>query len=67
MMLRIYLKSGNVLRLSGILEYKIENSGNEITSIQLKQERRFLRWIQRETLLVQTIDMRQIEAITVSR
>lgn len=65
MKLRIYMKSGNVIVLPGIKNYKIKNVGNAITYLQMDQTF-FSRCFSRVRLLIQTIDLSQIEAITVS-
>lgn len=66
MKLTIYMKSGNAIKLSGIEEYKIENKGNEIVGLTLKQKRRIFGVVPTNTLLVKTISLDQIEAITCS-
>ena len=62
MTLRIYMKSGNCIVLPHVKEYKITNRGDEIIGVELK--RRGI-W-SGENLLVKTIALSQIEAITKS-
>jgi len=64
MILTIYMKSGNAIKLTGIDEYKIENRGNEIVGVTLKQKPKILGIFPRDKLLVKTIAMDQIEAVT---
>jgi hypothetical protein len=64
MKLKIYMKSGNVIALSGIEEYKIENTGNEITSLEITQKHKIFGVFPSTRLLVKTIALDQIEAVT---
>lgn len=60
--LTIYLRSGSEIVLDRVTEWTIKNQGNEIVSISLTQSR----WAKRK-LLVKTIDLSQIVAITKSK
>jgi hypothetical protein len=62
MILRIYMKSGNVLRLPNITEYEVETKGDNI--VGLKIERKDTWWGSGEKLLVSSINLSQIEAVT---
>ena len=66
MKLKIYMKSGNIIKLYGVEEYKIENIGNEIVGITLKQKHRIFGVILADKLLVKTIALDQVEAVTCS-
>jgi hypothetical protein len=58
--LNIYMKSGNVIRLDGIKEYEIKNQGDDIVGFQIEWHK------PNQRLLVKTLDLRQIEAVTVT-
>lgn len=60
MKLTVYLKSGNKIVLPFVKDYKIQNRGDEIITLEIVR-RNF--WPGRR-LLVQTISLSQIEAIT---
>ena len=61
MTLCIYMKSGNVIDLAGVTEYEVTPGDNAPKYLKLKQmERRGVQY-----LIVSTIDLAQIEAITV--
>lgn len=60
MKLTIYLKSGNKIVLPFIKDYNIRNSGDEIISLEIV---RHSFW-PGQKLLVKTIALSQIEAIT---
>jgi len=64
MKLNIYMKSGNKITMGNVKNYEIGNSGNEITKIFI--ERGSFWGGGGERLLVKTIDLSQIEAVTVS-
>jgi hypothetical protein len=61
--LTIYLKSGNTIRLSFIKEWTIRTSGNTVTHLEIKRLGIF-DWLPTKKLLVASIDLSQIEAIT---
>ena len=61
MILTFYMKSGNRIRVRGVKEYTINNAGNEIIGLSLKYY--WFRFGKR--LLVKTMDLSQIEAVTV--
>lgn len=66
MVLNIYMKSGNRLRLRGVKEWKFNTRGNEVVGITIERSR-FATWFGTgERLIVSTIDMSQIEAVTVA-
>ncbi len=63
--LTIYLKSGNTIRLSFIKEWTIRTSGNTVTHLEIKIKRLgIFDWLPTKKLLVASIDLSQIEAIT---
>ena len=57
--LRLYMKSGNVIEIDRIKDYTIKNEGNAIVGLNLTWKN------PRQQLLVKTIDLTQIEAVTV--
>jgi hypothetical protein len=61
--LTIYLKSGNTIRLPFIKEWTIRTSGNKVTHLEIKRLGIF-DWLPTRKLLVTSIDLSQIEAIT---
>lgn len=64
--LNIYMKSGNRLRLRGVKNWKFDTRGNEVVGITIERSR-FAKWFGAgERLIVSTIDMSQIEAVTVA-
>jgi hypothetical protein len=58
MILEIFMRSGNKIVIDGVSEYKIKNSGDEITGLTLTQDEHATR-----LLLVKTIALSQIEAV----
>lgn len=60
MRLTIYMKSGNRIRLTGVKSYTAKNMGNEIVSLRIA----YHRWKISPRLLIQSIDLSQIEAMT---
>ena len=62
MKLNIYMKSGNVIRLRGILEWKTTTNDVGVSSLYIKRRK----WVFGEKLVISTIDLAQIEAITTS-
>ncbi len=62
MILTFYMKSGNTIRIDGVAAYTIKQSADDpdaIVSLNLTQRNN-----QRTSLLVKTIALSQIEAIT---
>ena len=57
--LQFFMRSGNQFILDGVESYEIENRGDEIFRLHLKQKG------SRNRLLVKTIALAQIEAIVV--
>lgn len=66
MKMTIYMKSGNTIHLKNIKDYTIGNTGNEITKIELTQKDKFLGIFKYKKLLIKTIAMDQIEAVTIN-
>lgn len=62
MKLNIYMKSGNIIRLRGILEWKTTTNDDGVSSLFIRRRKRFFG----EKLVVSTIALSQIEAITTS-
>jgi len=60
MKLNIYMKSGNVIRLKGIADWKLGHMGNEITQLSIEREN----LPTGERLILASMDLSQIEAIT---
>ncbi len=58
MQLKIYMKSGNVLKLPGVKDWEAKWRSDEITYLRV-----IYKWWAREKLLVGTINLSQIEAI----
>jgi hypothetical protein len=56
------MKSGNKIVVRGLSDYNIKNQGNAVTAIELKR----YRWwpFKSVGLLLSTIDLSQIEAVT---
>ena len=61
--LTIYMKSGNTIRLPFIKGWTIRTSGNTVTHLEIKRLGLF-DWLPIKKLLVTSIDLSQIEAIT---
>lgn len=59
MKLKIYMKSGNVITQSGVSDYQIAYEGNEIKRLSID-----LYWWGRRRLIMSSLDLSQIEAIT---
>lgn len=55
--LEIFMKSGNVIRLDRVLEYKIKNTGDNIIYFSITQKN------QGRKLLTNTLSLSQIEAV----
>lgn len=63
MKLTIYMKSGNVIKLDKVEDWNFKYSGDEITSLSIKQSSKF--WFKpKNKLLVESINLSQIECIT---
>lgn len=62
MKLSLYMKSGNVIQVSGIKDWKIEYRGNEVTSISIK----YGWWKIGPRLVLGSLDLSQIEAMVKS-
>lgn len=60
MKLKIYLKSGNSILLDNVKEYEIKNKGNIIVGMSIVTKSK-----PKQKLLVKTIDLSSIEAVTV--
>lgn len=65
MKLNIYMKSGNVIPVHGVKEWKVNTIGNSVTTLSIKYTWFAIRVYSRERLLVGSIDLSQIEAITI--
>ena len=63
MQLNFYMKSGSCLKLKGIKSYEFKSSGNDITYISLEYGSP-ARWLRSDRLLIGTINLSQIEAVT---
>lgn len=62
MILNFYMKSGNVIRVDGVVKYRIENRENEIVSLMIEQ-----RESAKVDLAVKTVALDQIEGVTVEQ
>lgn len=62
MILNFYMKSGNVIRVDGVIKYRIENRENEIVSLMIEQ-----RESAKVDLAVKTVALDQIEGVTVEK
>lgn len=62
MKLNIYMKSGNVIRLRGILKWETSTNDDGVSRLFIERRKRFFG----EKLVISTIDLGQIEAITTS-
>ena len=60
--LRIFMKSGNVVTLRGIKDWKIQTTGNRITRLEITRRRYAVLFYARP--IMSSIDLSQIEAIT---
>jgi len=62
MNLKIYMKSGNVIKVDKVESYTFKYSGNDITSIKIEQQTKgFFR--AKNILKVGTINLGQIECV----
>lgn len=61
MKLSIYMKSGNVIRIRNVKDYEFKMNGNSVSSLKIETHGRIFGG---PRLLVQTIDLSQIEAVT---
>lgn len=59
MKLKIYMKSGNIVTQGGVKDYKIYYEGNEVKQLSID-----LYWWGRRRLIMSSLDLSQIEAIT---
>lgn len=57
--LTIYLRSGDRIAIDRVVDWKFKNQGNEIVSVEIHQSKRA-----RTRLLIKTLDLSQIIAIT---
>lgn len=64
MIINVYMKSGNRLRLRGVKSWKVDSRGNEVVGLSITPSR-FAKWWGVEQAIVSTIDLSQIEAVTV--
>jgi len=62
MQLKIFMKSGNVIKLRGIKNYTVKALGNEVTTLDLEMYR--WRIFKGHTIAMAALDLSQIEAIT---
>lgn len=60
MKVTVYMKSGNQLVQRAVRDYSVKNIGDEITGLEIK-----LHWWGKRTLLVGTVALSQIEAVSV--
>lgn len=65
MKLNIYMKSGNVIPVHGVKEWKANTRGNSVITLSIAYTRFAMRVYSRERLIVRSIDLSQIEAITI--
>lgn len=63
MKLNIYMKSGNIITVGGVKEYKVINKGDEIIHLTIEQ-RPYMKFFA-DKLLVNSINLSQIEAVTI--
>lgn len=61
--LTIYMKSGNKIKLRHVSNWEAKVTGNTITSLSITRTP-WLDWLPKEKLVVGSIDLSQIEAIT---
>lgn len=62
MKLNIYMKSGNVIRLRGILKWETSTNDDGVSRLFIERRKRFFG----EKLVMSSIDLGQVEAITTS-
>ena len=63
--LHIHMKSGNVLKLKGIKDWSLKCNGDQITSLKIVRSR-WANFMGYPRLIVQSIDLKQIEAVVES-
>lgn len=59
--MKIYMKSGNIITLDGIVDWEIKNIGDEITFLKFTWEKDMKG---KEKLIMNSLCLTQIEAIT---
>lgn len=59
------MKSGNVLKLKGIKDWSLKCNGDQITSLKIVRSR-WANFMGYPRLIVQSIDLKQIEAVVES-
>ena len=65
MTLNVYMKSGNKIKLGGIKDYEFKMQGGEVMEMSLVMHPRLWFPWRRERVLAKTLDLSQIEAVTV--
>jgi len=60
MRLHIHMKSGKTLTQRGVKDYSYKYNNNQITAISIE-----LRWWARKSILITSLDMKSIEAMTI--
>lgn len=65
MKLNIYMKSGNVIPVHGVKEWKANTWENSVITLSIEYTWFAMRVYSRERLIVRSIDLSQIEAITI--
>lgn len=61
----LFMKSGNRIKLHGIKEVEVKTEGNLVTQLRIERHK-LARILRLERVMVTSIDLSQIEAITVS-
>ena len=62
----IYMKSGNAIELRGVKDVKVSAQGNEIVSLTIKRTWLATHILNMPRLVMPSINLSQIEAITVA-
>ena len=62
--LTFYMKSGNKIVADKVTKFRVENNGNKVTSLLVEQKTKGIFKCKNE-LLISTIDLSQIECVTV--
>jgi len=60
MKINIYMKSGNKINLRGVKKWEFESKGEHVTKLYIQRHW----WAWGEKLIVTTINLSQIEAVT---
>lgn len=60
MKINIFMKSGNVITLTRVKTWAIKYNCNNIVSLSIS----YHRWFQKERLIIESIDLKSVEAIT---